>query len=149
MPMCPICTVAVGVGLGLSRWLKIADTISGLWIGAFIVSLSSVSATFTRKYISASHALLMMGYIIFYFVLTIFPLQYMGIIGHPIHRIFGVDKLVFGVVFGVVVFFLSNGLHLWLKKRNNNKSYFPFQKVVIPLWTLLIVSIIFSVLSVT
>ena len=32
--ICPVCTVAVGAGIGLSRWLGIDDSITGLWIGA-------------------------------------------------------------------------------------------------------------------
>ncbi|MCX6758247.1 MAG: hypothetical protein NTX14_00895, partial [Candidatus Nealsonbacteria bacterium] len=38
LAVCPICTVAVGAGLGLSRWFGIDDSISGLWIGGLIVS---------------------------------------------------------------------------------------------------------------
>ena len=36
---CPVCTVAVGAGLGLARWLRIDDTISGLWIGGLTISM--------------------------------------------------------------------------------------------------------------
>lgn len=32
--VCPVCTVAVGTGVGLSRWLGVDDTITGLWLGA-------------------------------------------------------------------------------------------------------------------
>jgi len=39
LAVCPICTLAVGAGVGLSRWLGIDDTISGLWVGGLIVSL--------------------------------------------------------------------------------------------------------------
>ena len=56
--MCPVCAVAVGFGLGLSRWLKIDDAISGLWIGALIVSLSFILAKWTRKYLAVSVRLL-------------------------------------------------------------------------------------------
>lgn len=38
--VCPVCTVAVGAGVGFSRYLGIDDTIAGLWIGALIVSVS-------------------------------------------------------------------------------------------------------------
>ncbi len=31
--ICPICTIAVGAGVGFSRYLGIDDTIAGLWIG--------------------------------------------------------------------------------------------------------------------
>jgi len=36
--VCPICTVAVGAGLGISRWLGIDDSVTGLWIGGLILS---------------------------------------------------------------------------------------------------------------
>ena len=38
--VCPVCTVAVIGGLGLSRWLGIDDAITGIWIGGLIISLS-------------------------------------------------------------------------------------------------------------
>jgi hypothetical protein len=143
--MCPVCAVAVGVGLGLSRWLKIADTISGLWIGALIISLSSVSATFTRKYIKQSYRVLFVFYLILFLASTMIPLWYAGIIGHPVHMIYGVDKLVFGITIGMILFLLSHALHLFLKKNHRNKVYFPFQKVIIPVWILLLGSIVFAV----
>jgi len=31
--VCPVCTVAAGAGVGLSRWLGIDDIIIGLWVG--------------------------------------------------------------------------------------------------------------------
>jgi len=39
LAVCPICTVVIGAGVGLSRWLGIDDTISGLWIGGLIISM--------------------------------------------------------------------------------------------------------------
>ena len=36
--VCPICTVAVGAGLGISRWLGIDDSVTGVWIGGLILS---------------------------------------------------------------------------------------------------------------
>ena len=37
--ICPICTLAVGAGVGLSRWLGVDDTVTGLWIGGLTVSM--------------------------------------------------------------------------------------------------------------
>ncbi|HOM68532.1 MAG TPA: hypothetical protein PLA57_01965, partial [Candidatus Paceibacterota bacterium] len=47
--VCPVCTLAVGAGLGLSRWLKIDDLVSGLWVGALIVSLTFWTDDFLKK----------------------------------------------------------------------------------------------------
>ena len=38
LAVCPVCTIAVGVGLGISRWLGIDDTVTGVWVGGLIVS---------------------------------------------------------------------------------------------------------------
>jgi hypothetical protein len=145
--MCPVCTVAVGIGLGLSRWLGIDDTVSGLWIGAFIVSLSAVTATFLHKYIHLSHKLLTFLSFILYLAFTVIPLWYAGVIGHPLNTIFGTDKLIFGISAGVIIFYAAHGLHLGLKKKNNNKVFFPFQKVFIPVWILLIASIVLFLMT--
>ena len=145
--MCPVCTVAVGVGLGLSRWLRIDDSISGVWIGAFIVSLSAVTATFLQKYIHISYKLLMFLSLLMYLAFTVIPFWYTGVIGHPSNTIYGVDKLVFGITAGIILFFLSHGLHLSLKKKHNNKVLFPFQKVLVPVWTLLIASIVLFLIT--
>ncbi len=33
--MCPVCSISIGVGVGLCRYLGIDDLISGVWIGGF------------------------------------------------------------------------------------------------------------------
>jgi hypothetical protein len=120
--MCPVCTVAVGVGLGLSRWLKIDDAISGLWIGAFILSFAFTLAKYTKKSV------------LFYFLIllatTLVPMWYYKII-------IGIDKLVLGMAGGIILFSFSVVLHNIL-----GKSHFPFQKVVIPVIILMLVSLI-------
>jgi len=138
--MCPVCAVAVCAGLGLSRWLKIDDTISGLWIGGLIISLSIVSAEWGRRIISFKKGLIIFGSLIIFF--TIFPLYYWKVIGQPLNTFCGVDKLLYGIVMGAILFSAAIGFHLLLKKNHNNHSYFPFQKVVIPLAALIIASLV-------
>src|SRR3990172_4136169 len=40
LAVCPVCTVAVGAGLGISRALGIDDTVTSVWIGGLILSMS-------------------------------------------------------------------------------------------------------------
>jgi len=47
--VCPVCTVAVGAGLGLAEYFGIDDSISGLWIGALIVSMSIWTINWLNK----------------------------------------------------------------------------------------------------
>jgi fructose-specific phosphotransferase system IIC component len=81
-----------------------------------------------------------------YILLTFIPLYYAGIVGHPLNQIWGMDKIIFGSIAGAVMLFLAHWLHLYLKKKNNGKVFFPYQRVVIPVVTLLLTSSIFYIL---
>jgi len=140
--MCPVCTVAVGFGLGLSRWLKIDDAVSGIWIGAFIISFSFMMAKWTKKYVSIRLRFLTVLYFIIFLAGTFIPLEYYKIIGNPLNQLWGIDKLIFGVSIGFIVFSLSLLSHGLLKYQHGRKSYFPFQKVIIPIIGLSIASIV-------
>ena len=139
--VCPACTLAVGAGLGLSRWLKIDDLISGIWVGALIVSLTFWTDDFLKKKkinIKFSHLIIL----VIYLLLVILPLYFSGIIGHPLNTILGIDKLILGTFLGIILFYLANYLNNYLKSKNNNKVYFAYQKVIIPVGILLISSLI-------
>jgi hypothetical protein len=140
--MCPVCTLAIGAGVGLSRWLGIDDLITGTWIGAFLMSITLWTINWLNtkkiKFIFRKPLIL-----IFWYGTTIVPLSLMGIIGHPFNQFMGVDKLIFGIIIGTFVFIVASIIHLKLKRKNNNKSFFPLQKVAIPLILLLITSLVF------
>lgn len=140
--ICPICTIAVGAGIGLTEYLGIDDTIAGLWIGGLNVSLIVWTVGwlnkknikfFGRKPLIA----------IFYYALTILPLYFKGMLGNDLNKIWGYDKIIFGVVVGSIAFAIGALSYAYLKKRNGDKAYFPFQKVVMPVLPLIILSIIF------
>ena len=75
-------------------------------------------------------------------LLVILPLYFSGIIGHPLNTILGIDKLILGTFLGIILFYLANYLNNYLKSKNNNKVYFAYQKVIIPVGILLISSLI-------
>lgn len=136
--VCPLCTVAVGAGIGVSRWFGIHDAIAGIWIGGFLLALSWWFNTLLRKY-----TITFTGYRFFVPVLvyafTGFSLWWLGSFG--ICRLVGINCLVIGVLIGSVSFALGEIGSCMLKKRNNNKALFGFQKVIIPWATLLLVSL--------
>lgn len=138
---CPVCVVAIGAGLGFSRWFGIDDVVSSIWIGAMFVSLISWTLAYMKKKNWGFHddgIIVTLAYI----VLTYIPLYYAGIVGHPLNQIWGIDKIIAGSVIGAIAVYLGYGLHLYLKKRNNNKSFFPYQRVALPIIILLITSIV-------
>ena len=143
--VCPVCVVAIGAGLGLSRWIGIDDLVSSVWIGAFMIAIISWTLSFMKKKgwsFTDDGIVITLAYIL----LTFIPLYYAGIVGHPLNQIWGMDKIIFGSIAGAVMLFLAHWLHLYLKKKNNGKVFFPYQRVVIPVVTLLLTSSIFYIL---
>jgi len=139
--VCPLCTVAVGAGLGLSRYLGIDDVITGLWIGGLIVSTIYWIIDWLSKRDKNGLVVNILTTVITYaFVLV--PLYWGGIIGHPFNTFLGIDKILFGTSVGSLAFFLGAQLHFYLKKQSNDKVIIPFQKVVVPVGTLWLISLI-------
>lgn len=139
---CPVCTVAAGAGVGLARWIGIDDAITGLWIGALLTSITFWTANWlTQKGRGFRGLTLLCGF--FYVLITVVPLFYAGIMGHPWNTLWGLDKLAVGMVVGAFFFYTAEKLYLSLKKRNNNHAHFPFEKVVLPIVSLIILSVVF------
>lgn len=139
---CPVCTVVVAGGVGLARWLKVDDVITGIWIGAALISLSLWTIIWLKgkKWTFPLYQLIV--FIVTYGVIII-PLYLKTIIGHPANTFWGLDKLVLGMIIGTITFIVAILINNLLKKKNNGKVYFPFQKVAIPVALLLIASLTF------
>lgn len=140
--VCPVCTVAVGAGLGLAQWLGIDDSISGLWIGALAVSISLWTISWLDKRnlkFKGRKILIFAGY----YAIVVLPLWWKGFIGKdPLNEICGMDKLLYGIILGTILFVAGVLAHNWLRKRNEDKSYFKGQKIVAAVAPLVIASII-------
>lgn len=140
--VCPVCTVTIGAAVGLSRWLKIDDTVTSLWIGALIVSISM----WTINWLKAKGIRFpLYKFVTFatYYAFSIIPLYYVGIMGHALNTLWGIDKLLLGIIIGSIVFFGIQMLYNYMKKKNNGHAYFPYQKIAMPVVSLGILSLIF------
>ncbi|MCX6766902.1 MAG: hypothetical protein NT170_03970 [Candidatus Moranbacteria bacterium] len=139
--VCPVCTVAVGAGLGLAEYFGIDDSISGIWIGALIVSMSLWTIDWLDKKnirFKGRKILIFLGY----YAVVALPLWLKGKIGHPLHTIWGIDKLLFGIILGSILFAAAAILHTYLRKKNGGKSYFQGQKIAFPIAILIIASVV-------
>lgn len=144
--VCPVCTVAVSAGVGLSRWLKIDDLITGLWIGGVTVSVIIWTLDFFKKKKIKFKGLALITSLAYY-ALVILPLYYSNMIGHPSNVfVFGMDKLLFSIILGSISFYVGANYYEYLKEKNNGRAYFPFQKVVMPIAPLIILTILFYIL---
>ena len=142
--ICPLCTVAVGAGLGLSRFFGIDDTVSAIWIGGLLVSSSFWFSNWALKKwsIRIKKEYFQTISLIIFWAFTFVPLYFLGILFHPFNKIFGVDKLIFGSILGTLTFLLSIFLDKKVRKIKG-KQLFNYQKVIFPLILLAILSLIF------
>ena len=138
LAVCPICTVAVGAGLGLSRYFGIDDMISGIWVGGLIISLAFWTTDFLSKRKIKFGTL---PSFLFWILFTYPPLFWAGIIGHPFNTVLGIDRLIFGSVIGAAAFLLGMFADKKIRKIKG-KQLFNYQKVVFPVLSLAIFSLV-------
>jgi hypothetical protein len=146
--ICPVCVVAVGAGLGLSEYLGIDDTIAGVWIGGMIVAMIAWTINWFNKkgWKMGNKDLRDIFITLVYYVMIIWPLMNKNLIGNPLNKLFGLDKLALGIAVGSFGFL---GATLWyedIKKKNGGHAQFPFQKVAWPISALIILSLSFYLL---
>ena len=143
--VCPVCTVAVAAGVGVLRELGVSDVITGIWFGALIVSsIAWMIDWLNRKnihFIFKPQLIIISFYLIF-----IWPLYAWNIMGQTNNIIFGMDKILFGVIIGTFVFIAAVLSDKYLKNINEGKVLLFYQKVLIPLIYLIIASIIMHLL---
>jgi len=150
LAVCPVCTLAVAAGVGLSRYLGVDDTVSGVWIGGLTVSMImwTIDWCDRKKWHFPFRA---SSITVAYYLLIVAPLYSMGIMGHPLNQLplfgFGIDKLLVGIVVGSAAFWFSAAWYLEIKARNGGRAHFPFQKVAIPVGMLVLMSAVFYFLT--
>lgn len=147
--MCPVCTVTVIAGLGISRLLGIDDLITSIWIGGFILSFSFITVAWMekqkwiKKIYKYIHEKDLKYWIIFLmYLLVIIPLFFDHTIGIKRNILWGIDKIILGITVGSIAFLFG----IWIDKKQRKiykKQFFNFQKVVFPVLALIIMSAIF------
>ncbi len=143
--VCPVCIAGVTAGVGLTRWLKIDDTITGLWIGGLTVALIIWTIDqLNKRSISFSGRNFLI--VAAYYSLVIWPLRSIEVIGHQYNKIWGIDKLILTIFIGSIVFYLFERWYR-LSREKRGKSLFRYQKIVWPLIPLTILSVIFYFLT--
>ncbi len=137
---CPLCVAGAAAGITLTRWIGVDDSITGIWIGAFLGAssfwllriLGQKNKIFFNRFI---------GFIVyvFIFVVTLWSFYKFNLVG-KMGDVFGFDKLTFGMVVGALVFYLVDILNGFIKKKNG-KSLFPYQSMVFSLSSIVFTSL--------
>ncbi len=140
--VCPVCTIAVGGALVLLERYGVDNIISGLWFGGLAVSVSFWTCNWLKKkdWLSGFTPSLVF---IFYYTSIVVPLYMNHMIGLQNKKFWGIDKIVLGMAIGSLFFYLGDLLYRKIKSRNNGKAWFPFQRVVMPILPLILLTIVF------
>jgi len=140
--VCPVCTVAVGAGLGFSRYYHIDDMITSLWMGGLVISTIYWIINWLAKRKIKSQNATSITFIIMY-ALVFIPLWIGDTIGVKYNTLWGIDKVLLGITLGSIAFYIGMKANDGLKKKNGGKVYIPFQRVVMPVLALWLTSLIF------
>ncbi|HET7099416.1 MAG TPA: hypothetical protein VFI61_04255 [Patescibacteria group bacterium] len=160
--MCPVCTVTVIAGLSVSRLLGIDDVVSSIWIGGLILSLSFITINWIEKSkwrekiyehickikcgLTENQALKFWVIFLMY-LLALIPLFLNHTIGITRNTLWGMDKILFGIFVGSIVFLIGIWIDKTIRKGRDGKQLFHFQKVVFPVSMLAIASAVFYLVT--
>ena len=143
---CPLCVVATGTGVGFFRWLGVDDTIIGLWLGGFTLATTLwLAKELSKKNLQRSFALLLS--FCFSYLSLLLLCQRLGFFHYPFHKLWGVNRLLLGILLGSGLMALSPSLDRFLRKQNQGKQFISFQKIVVSLLLLFTTSLIFFFLT--
>ena len=126
-PACPVCTIAIGAGVGL--WAGALLTLLGYWTLKFMDKRGW--HFWGRDVIIITLSVAMVGFV------------YLGVVKYNPVLICGglvMDPVLFGTICGALIFILTSKLYQWMKKKNNGHAHFPFEKVVLPVVALALAS---------
>lgn len=139
-PACPICTIAIGAGVGVAQKLGVPVAIVGLWAGALLTLLGYWLVKFfdKRGWKFWGRNVLLIGLSV-----AMIGFAYLGDINYTPEWILGfiyLDPILFGTLVGMILFILVEKLYEWMRAKNGGHAHFPFERVVLPVVALALVS---------
>lgn len=139
---CPVCVVTVGGGLFLAKKLGIDDLLVSIWLSGLNTAIAFWFASSMKNKILKNG----FGWSLGFFIMTIGYLVYSKQIGHRGNTFLGFDKVMVGMFVGYAVSLLAIYCDKLLRKKNNGKVYFPYQKVIVPFVSFLLTTGAFALL---
>ena len=140
---CPVCIVTVGGGLLIAKKLGIDDLLTALWISGLNTAISFWFVSFIKKPKILQNPFLWTAIM---FISTLFYFTLTKQMYHKNNTFLHIDKVLVGLVMGMIVWLLGIGADRAIRKYNNGKVLFYYQKVIVPLFLLIASTGIFAVL---
>ncbi len=140
---CPLCTVATGTAVAFTRWYGLDDSIVGVFVGGMVVATGLWFNNLAKKFNKGKEYLPFQSgiFLLLSFILTIVTFYFANLMGpsNPF-KIFGIDRILFGTMIGIVSTFTAFKFHDMLRVFNRNRNYFPYQSILVFILTLAISS---------
>ena len=143
--LCPVCTFAVAGGLGIAKFFGVKDEAMGVLIGAALLAFSNWTVCFLEKKNIKKLWVKIAVYVGWYSTLIVVYLGKTPQIIYNRHTIFGVDSFLVSVAAGTLAAVAGSTLYDYLKKKNGGKAHFPYEKVVLPIMLIALVSYLFHI----
>lgn len=138
---CPLCVAGAAIGITLTRWIGVDDSITGVWVAALMGAMSFWFYSWLIgkkiKQVEKYKVVLKPLIYILVFASTLWSFYKFQLIIR-MTQIFGFDKLTFGMLTGGILFYLIDMIKL--------KHYFNYQKIVISLGSMTILSLLIYIL---
>ncbi len=139
-PACPICTVAIGAAVPIAQRLGVPADVVGLWAGALLTLLGYWLIKFfdARGWRFPGRNALLIGLSV-----AMIAFVYINEIQYNPCRYFGflsLDPVLFGAIVGMILFILTEKAYDYMKAKNGGHAHFPYEKVVLPVAVLALVS---------
>ncbi len=142
-PACAVCTVAVGASLEIARRYGVDDSVVGVWAGAMLALLGYWLILWFEK-----KGWNFWGRNVLLMAVSVGSIGFMYISHMPysprIIGIFYLDPLLFSTVLGALTFIYVSKFYQWMKAHNGGHAHFPFEKVVLPVAALALLSVYFN-----
>lgn len=140
---CPVCIVTVGGGLFIAKKLGIDDLLTALWISGLNTAVSFWFVSFIKKPKVLKNPLIWTAIMFFTTFIYLATTKQMY---HKNSTFLHIDKVLVGLVVGMAVWLLGIGIDKLIRKHNNGKVLFFYQKVIVPLFLLVATTGLFAVL---
>ena len=146
MAVCPVCTVAVGAGLEGMRLLGVDDVITGIWAGALTLSLFMWTAGWLKKRgVTNVWLQIVVPFVVYYGLLA--AVYALPGVEFGAATLWGIDKFLLGIIVGTIAFYVGARWYAKIKRDNGGHAKFAFQKVVVPLSMLVVVTVVFWLIT--
>ncbi len=141
-PACPVCMVTVGASLYIAEKSGLDKCVIGVWSGALLAIFGYFLIRWFNKKgwnFAGRDFILMTASIASIGFMYISQLVYDPIIIGFLY----IDSFLFSNIVGALVFIAGIHFYEWMKKKNGGHAHFPFEKVVVPVLFVGIVSALF------